>query len=133
MIRRPPRSTRTDTLFPYTTLFRSRAAGDTACGSNRGPTTHRERRASADSCADRSASPQLRRTRDQAGRDARTEDTEAEKRKARQHEAHRLADIGFLPLQSGNELREETGADTDDDGEHHPLDARRDRSEEHTS
>src|SRR3546814_6170522 len=27
MIRRPPRSTRTDTLFPYTTLFRS-GAGD---------------------------------------------------------------------------------------------------------
>src|SRR3546814_2270511 len=26
MILRPPRSTRTDTLFPYTTLFRSRAA-----------------------------------------------------------------------------------------------------------
>src|SRR3546814_18385911 len=26
MIRRPPRSTRTDTLFPYTTLFRSRIA-----------------------------------------------------------------------------------------------------------
>src|SRR3546814_4168833 len=26
MIRRPPRSTRTDTLFPYTTLFRSSAA-----------------------------------------------------------------------------------------------------------
>src|SRR3546814_18804956 len=25
MIRRPPRSTRTDTLFPYTTLFRSTA------------------------------------------------------------------------------------------------------------
>src|SRR3546814_514885 len=48
MIRRPPRSTRTDTLFPYTTLFRSHvplatlevdeavlllvAAGDTARG-----------------------------------------------------------------------------------------------------
>src|SRR3546814_9660287 len=29
MIRRPPRSTRTDTLFPYTTLFRSR------CGAHR--------------------------------------------------------------------------------------------------
>src|SRR3546814_14191362 len=28
MIRRPPRSTRTDTLFPYTTLFRSRRAAD---------------------------------------------------------------------------------------------------------
>src|SRR3546814_1544669 len=27
MIRRPPRSTRTDTLFPYTTLFRSAGAG----------------------------------------------------------------------------------------------------------
>src|SRR3546814_1626529 len=25
MLRRPPRSTRTDTLFPYTTLFRSRS------------------------------------------------------------------------------------------------------------
>src|SRR3546814_11583780 len=40
MIRRPPRSTRTDTLFPYTTLFRSRYrafphrardSGDGAC------------------------------------------------------------------------------------------------------
>src|SRR3546814_9333161 len=29
MRRRPPRSTRTDTLFPYTTLFRSRRAGTT--------------------------------------------------------------------------------------------------------
>src|SRR3546814_10070302 len=28
MIRRPPRSTRTDTLFPYTTLFRSATAED---------------------------------------------------------------------------------------------------------
>src|SRR3546814_8667450 len=28
MIRRPPRSTRTDTLFPYTTLFRSAVALD---------------------------------------------------------------------------------------------------------
>src|SRR3546814_13987789 len=28
MIRRPPRSTRTDTLFPYTTLFRSGAFVD---------------------------------------------------------------------------------------------------------
>src|SRR3546814_8657065 len=28
MIRRPPRSTRTDTLFPYTTLFRSQSSSD---------------------------------------------------------------------------------------------------------
>src|SRR3546814_2127038 len=30
MIRRPPRSTRTDTLFPYTTLFRSIVTPGTA-------------------------------------------------------------------------------------------------------
>src|SRR3546814_13886571 len=34
MIRRPPRSTRTDTLFPYTTLFRS---GDHAAGDKNEP------------------------------------------------------------------------------------------------
>src|SRR3546814_8749749 len=32
MIRRPPRSTRTDTLFPYTTLFRSKARVDRRAG-----------------------------------------------------------------------------------------------------
>src|SRR3546814_19885880 len=38
MIRRPPRSTRTDTLFPYTTLFRSLvmdAEGDKGAGRGR--------------------------------------------------------------------------------------------------
>src|SRR3546814_8110344 len=37
MIRRPPRSTRTDTLFPYTTLFRSRLGGPAGrpCGQRR--------------------------------------------------------------------------------------------------
>src|SRR3546814_17864424 len=35
MIRRPPRSTRTDTLFPYTTLFRSRYWAAPASGSDR--------------------------------------------------------------------------------------------------
>src|SRR3546814_2224965 len=38
MIRRPPRSTRTDTLFPYTTLFRSAAP-------DKPPPTLRSRRA----------------------------------------------------------------------------------------
>src|SRR3546814_5526861 len=32
MIRRPPRSTRTDTLFPYTTLFRSDDRGEAGRG-----------------------------------------------------------------------------------------------------
>src|SRR3546814_16943138 len=37
MIRRPPRSTRTDTLFPYTTLFRSLSPVlHRACGRGRG-------------------------------------------------------------------------------------------------
>src|SRR3546814_7952700 len=35
MMRRPPRSTRTDTLFPYTTLFRS-----IGCGYPEGATGH---------------------------------------------------------------------------------------------
>src|SRR3546814_7599443 len=33
MIRRPPRSTRTDTLFPYTTLFRSLPSVSVGCRS----------------------------------------------------------------------------------------------------
>src|SRR3546814_20814707 len=36
MIRRPPRSTRTDTLFPYTTLFRSRHSRSRAASPRRG-------------------------------------------------------------------------------------------------
>src|SRR3546814_1758730 len=31
MLRRPPRSTRTDTLFPYTTLFRSGGINERVC------------------------------------------------------------------------------------------------------
>src|SRR3546814_13671811 len=50
MVRRPPRSTRTDTLFPYTTLFRSsptreptahRSSGLTAETENSSPSTRR--------------------------------------------------------------------------------------------
>src|SRR3546814_1797782 len=37
MIRRPPRSTRTDTLFPYTTLFRSLATYKRAARDNKMP------------------------------------------------------------------------------------------------
>src|SRR3546814_16515448 len=36
MIRRPPRSTRTDTLFPYTTPFRSAQPGRALCSGRRG-------------------------------------------------------------------------------------------------
>src|SRR3546814_4187888 len=41
MIRRPPRSTRTDTLFPYTTLFRSRLGQrPRVADAGRAPVTH---------------------------------------------------------------------------------------------
>src|SRR3546814_15405886 len=42
MIRRPPRSTRTDTLFPYTTLFRSEATRPWAEPGNGGIVCHCE-------------------------------------------------------------------------------------------
>src|SRR3546814_6873984 len=49
MIRRPPRSTRTDTLFPYTTLFRSRTGRRHAAADARArtPVAARTRRLSA--------------------------------------------------------------------------------------
>src|SRR3546814_15819911 len=37
MIRRPPRSTRTDTLFPYTTLFKAKTSVPAAGGGNTPP------------------------------------------------------------------------------------------------
>src|SRR3546814_13742623 len=45
MIRRPPRSTRTDTLFPYTTLFRSVRAGQGRRACRRGELEGRQGRA----------------------------------------------------------------------------------------
>src|SRR3546814_6516406 len=44
MIRRPPRSTRTDTLFPYTTLFRSDRADRRQGGFGRPPARQGRRR-----------------------------------------------------------------------------------------
>src|SRR3546814_9483352 len=56
MVRRPPRSTRTDTLFPYTTLFRSWLPGaGFPCGSE--AWVRAMRRASCSSTAPRSALP----------------------------------------------------------------------------
>src|SRR3546814_15096589 len=44
MIRRPPRSTRTDTLFPYTTLFRSRRLARTTVAYHASSSAARESR-----------------------------------------------------------------------------------------
>src|SRR3546814_20824481 len=43
MIRRPPRSTRTDTLFPYTTLFRSPGYTQILINGERVPGTNNDR------------------------------------------------------------------------------------------
>src|SRR3546814_1940354 len=53
MIRRPPRSTRTDTLFPYTTLFRSpcRPDGDIPVADLPDPLPRPAARHPARSCA----------------------------------------------------------------------------------
>src|SRR3546814_9681921 len=44
MIRRPPRSTRTDTLFPYTTLFRSTNQDKATCWREAGAAREESRR-----------------------------------------------------------------------------------------
>src|SRR3546814_2531720 len=48
MIRRPPRSTRTDTLFPYTTLFRSPGRWRGRCSTCPTPWARAGRRAGSD-------------------------------------------------------------------------------------
>src|SRR3546814_1783664 len=56
MIRRPPRSTRTDTLFPYTTLFRSlrdRLQGAVPDLAEKGAGVDRERQGRTDPGVDR--------------------------------------------------------------------------------
>src|SRR3546814_17883068 len=60
MIRRPPRSTLTDTLFPYTTLFRS---GEQQRQRRRDEPTARRPHGSPPQVAGRNANPRRRRTR----------------------------------------------------------------------
>src|SRR3546814_10411468 len=62
MIRRPPRSTRTDTLFPYTTLFRSAGSGSVkaASGARRSTTAARRGRDAGASILARAFRPQVR-------------------------------------------------------------------------
>src|SRR3546814_8835812 len=57
MIRRPPRSTRTDTLFPSTTLFRSRRGCWHEQGGGAGPRGRGARRPAAHRRVDRAGQP----------------------------------------------------------------------------
>src|SRR3546814_1889077 len=54
MIRRPPRSTRTDTLFPYTTLFRSPPCGNRSLRNLRRRRSKNNRGGSPRLCLERS-------------------------------------------------------------------------------
>src|SRR3546814_1796285 len=51
MIRRPPRSTRTDTLFPYTTLFRSSEQEPSPDAVGKGQSKHGQSRRDFRRCA----------------------------------------------------------------------------------
>src|SRR3546814_16812873 len=57
MIRRPPRSTRTDTLFPYTTLFRSSPAASAHARPPRAPCLHPRREEPSPNPTDRPWAP----------------------------------------------------------------------------
>src|SRR3546814_5982395 len=71
MIRRPPRSTRTDTLFPYTTLFRSHHLRDMIADADAVPFPDRpveraDLRGLRRRAGDRAAAPILRRRLDRS-------------------------------------------------------------------
>src|SRR3546814_8147962 len=106
MLRRPPRSTRTDPLFPYTTLFRSRAPRRP-----RARSAHRRHWRRPDAAAPGSRRPLHG---DAGGKDAR----------ARRDDADRLSGCR---CHVGRDIKLDRAGDAVD----HALDA--DRSEEHTS
>src|SRR3546814_5160793 len=113
MIRRPPRSTRTDTLFPYTTLFRS--PFDSARGRLFGEADRDERRrlAAAQDFEQNRVAARLLRRREHA----------RERLAAR----HRAA-VGAEDDVAAAQTLAARVAVAPDGGDHQPL-----RSEEHTS
>src|SRR3546814_6298747 len=69
MIRRPPRTTRTDTLFPYTTLFRSRVhQGSAQLDQGVGPGVGKVDRLTAGGAVDMAVSERAVRTVSAVGR-----------------------------------------------------------------
>src|SRR3546814_870916 len=72
MIRRPPRTTRTDTLFPYTTLFRSRVhQGSAQLDQGVGPGVGKVDRLTAGGAVDMAVSERAVRTVSAVGRPCR--------------------------------------------------------------
>src|SRR3546814_2289760 len=81
MIRRPPRSTRTDTLFPYTTLFRSVCSG--AIGAVHG--LHRNRSARSATRSPAGARPEVGAARGAAPDEEARERVRAIARRSEEH------------------------------------------------
>src|SRR3546814_7682518 len=109
MIRRPPRSTRTDTLFPYTTLFRSespdqgiRPIGRSASGAS-----------AAAECNHPAATSGLAYNATRSGQDLALTDRRPGRRRHAVHLLHAISGVSAAHL-------------------HHVADAQH-RSEEHTS
>src|SRR3546814_15017690 len=95
MIRRPPRSTRTDTLFPYTTLFRS--CHDPHCSLNRSIYPRRR-------FADRPAVPGAHDTREKAKQGGRSVTfvtfRASRRRPASVHSSPKIATTGASPARA---------------------------------
>src|SRR3546814_9636534 len=85
MIRRPPRSTRTDTLFPYTTLFRSQP--------DDGADQHL--RAERDARLPARAPPDQQDYRDNPGQQVRGEDADQERSEEHTSELQSLMRISY--------------------------------------
>src|SRR3546814_1904075 len=113
MIRRPPRSTRTDTLFPYTTLFRSRGGA---------PQHEAEHDA-------RGGIPGVRRSEDDRDEDERRQVTD-DHAHARAEPLDMTADPACPELRGARPQQAAHGITGSEAGEREPQ---RDRSEEHTS
>src|SRR3546814_10292730 len=117
MIRRPPRSTRTDTLFPYTTLFRSDAVAAGAAAAEPGAE------------ADDQPADQQNRQRRREPRFDRSANQRHDARAQRQPDDERRRDSpgGAAVRQSGRARGEPAHpGDPPEPEQHH-------RSEEHTS
>src|SRR5262249_39261956 len=76
-------------------------------------------------CPDRGTRPKLRSTRHDAIGNAWPKDAEAEERKRPKHNRHGVVDRRLIAAKTGRELREQCGADSDNDGQYENLDTRR--------
>src|SRR3546814_4681881 len=121
MIRRPPRSTRTDTPFPYTTLFRSGSIGASAQPADRAIDNRNIFLETREDICERAAVRVMKMDRDLFPRDRRGNRPDHGPGLSRNADADRIAERNFVAAH-----RDEAFGDMDHRGQGH-------RSEEHTS